>query len=487
MRRLSEGSSPDITTVPPDYPPNPNFQADQHRPLYHFLPEANWLNDPNGVIQWQDEYHLFYQHNPNGAFHNTIHWGHAVSRDLVHWEHLPVALTPTPGTADADGCWSGYTVNNQGVPTIIYTGIRNRVQLPCLATSPDNLRTWHKYEGNPIIATPPQNLDVTGFRDHCVWQDKNGLWYQIIGTGFKPGGGAALLYRSPDLLQWEYLHPLYSGDFEKTGIVWECPDFFQLDEKFVLFISSTVDRQVVYYVGDYVNQKFQPSQNARRFDHGGYSYAHQSLRDSTGRRIVWSWIREGRGIPAQKAAGWSGLMSLPLVLSWQPNQNLGIAFAPELQALRGEHYHLNNLELSSDLPLEEIKGDCLEIEVEVEFLEEAGEFGITLRASPDDREQTRISYQTGPHQLIMDCSQSSLDTEVNNEIRQAEHRLAPGESLKLHLFLDRSVIEMCANNQTYMTARVYPTRADSLGLRLSARQGRLKIKSLDIWTLHPTT
>ena len=115
---------------------------DPHRPVYHFLPPANWLNDPNGLIQWNDQYHLFYQYNPHGPFHATIHWGHAVSEDLVHWQHLPIALAPEPGTADEDGCWSGCAVDNEGVPTLIYSGNRDRVQRPCLATSTDDLLTW---------------------------------------------------------------------------------------------------------------------------------------------------------------------------------------------------------------------------------------------------------------------------------------------------------------------------------------------------------
>ncbi|GAC1461444.1 MAG: hypothetical protein PVSMB2_23680 [Ktedonobacteraceae bacterium] len=100
---------------------------DPHRPHSHFLPPANWMNDPNGLIHWKGRYHLFYQHNPHGAFHEKIHWGHALSSDLVHWTDLPIALTPTPGRADADGCWSGCAIDNHGTPTLLYTGILPRL------------------------------------------------------------------------------------------------------------------------------------------------------------------------------------------------------------------------------------------------------------------------------------------------------------------------------------------------------------------------
>ena len=107
--------------------PPEQLGQDPQRPGYHFLPPANWLNDPNGLMYWQGEYHLFYQYNPYGPRHRTIHWGHAVSTDLVFWQHLPLALAPTPGSPDEDGCWSGCAINDQGVPTLIYTGLRHGV------------------------------------------------------------------------------------------------------------------------------------------------------------------------------------------------------------------------------------------------------------------------------------------------------------------------------------------------------------------------
>src|SRR5512143_2626508 len=144
-----------METLPLPNPPGPD-SADRHRPRFHFLPERNWMNDPNGLIQWKGQYHLFYQYNPNGPFHGTIHWGHAVSGDLVHWAHLPVALAPTPDGPDKDGCWSGCAVDNGGVPTLIYTGVHPQTQ--CLAWSDDDLLTWKKHAGNPVLPAPPPQL-----------------------------------------------------------------------------------------------------------------------------------------------------------------------------------------------------------------------------------------------------------------------------------------------------------------------------------------
>ena len=196
---------------------------DPHRPRYHIVPPTGWLNDPNGPIQWRGQYHLFYQHNPTTPFFpgtpslGTMHWAHLVSEDLMHWEELPVALSPTAGGPDAGGCWSGCAVDDRGVPTLIYTGVYPERQ--CVATSRDDLLTWDKYAGNPVIAAPPEGLDVTGFRDPHVWREGD-RWQMLLGSGIRRLGGAVLLYSSPDLVHWEYTGPLLVDDGEQPGAVW---------------------------------------------------------------------------------------------------------------------------------------------------------------------------------------------------------------------------------------------------------------------------
>lgn len=263
---------------------------DAHRPQYHFLPPANWMNDPNGVIQWRGRYHLFYQHNPNGAFWGTMHWGHAVSDDLVHWTHLPIALAPTPGGPDWDGCFSGCAVDDLGLPRVLYTGVHPQVQ--CLATGSDDLCRWKKHPANPVIAGPPADLDVLGFRDPCVWQEGE-MWYALIGSGIRDVGGTALLYRSPDLVEWQYMHPLCIGDKAETGEMWECPDLFPVRDRHVLLVSPIPLRKALYFVGSYAGHRFEPSFCAP-LDAGGYFYAPQTLIDDRGRRLMWGWIWEGR-------------------------------------------------------------------------------------------------------------------------------------------------------------------------------------------------
>jgi len=468
--------------------------SDPHRPQYHFLPPANWMNDPNGVIQWKGGYHLFYQHNPDAPTWGPMHWGHAVSDDLVHWTDLPIALAPTPGGPDGDGCWSGCAVEDDGVPTLVYTGVFP--QRPCIATSQDDLVTWEKYAGNPVIASPPEDLVVVGFRDHSVWKEGD-TWYHVIGSGIKEVGGATLLYRAKDLTDWEYIGPLLVGDKNQpdpiwTGTMWECPDFFPLGDKHVLVISAC-DAEAhkglytVYFVGTWADGAFSP-ELVRKLDFGDILfYAPQTFLGDGGRRIMFGWIQEGRSSEAQRAAGWAGVMSLPRVLTLRSDGLLGLEPAPELQVLRGEHHRLEDVTIaprSADL-LDGVQGDALEIIAEFEPVDAgtAEAFGLVVRRSPDGAEQTSIVYEPTTKRLTVDRERSGLSPDVHRDAQADTIDLSPGEGVRLHIFLDRSVLEVYANGWACLTSRIYPSRLDSLGLDAFAEGGSAKLKSVDVWKM----
>jgi beta-fructofuranosidase len=457
-----------------------SLDADPHRPGYHFLPPSNWINDPNGLLQWQGRYHLFYQYNPNGPFHGTIHWGHAVGDDLVHWEDWPVALAPSPGGPDKDGVYSGCGVDHDGVPTLIYTGIRPEVQ--CLATSRDGLRTWQKHEANPVVAAPPEGVDVEGFRDPFVWREADG-WYCVVGSGIKGVGGTVFLYRSPDLVRWEYLHPLCTGALEETGRMWECPNFFPLGDKHVLLISPIPLGKVLYLVGTYADHRFTP-EHVGVVDNGGHFYAPQVLLDRLGRRLMWGWLREGRGKEAQLAAGWSGALSVPTILSLGADGHLALQPAPELRRLRGAHAQASGVALvpgGAGVP-GGLAGRRLEIAAVLEP-GAASRVGLSVLRSPGGEEETRIVYDREAGELRVERERASLDPETAQDGRGVTLALDARGTLRLDVFVDGSIVEIFADERLRLTSRVYPKRPDSTGVRFFAEGGDAVLRAVDIWTL----
>jgi beta-fructofuranosidase len=325
------------------------LMRDPFRPQFHLLPKANWQNDPCAPRYFRSQYHMFFQYNPGAAVWGDMHWAHAVSPDLIHWKHMPVALSPTPGSYDAFGCFTGSVLPGAEVPTILYTGVTRSLpetirgeglrEVQCLATSTDpDLQTWKKLD-KPVLQAPPPGLQVTGFRDPCPWKDGN-IWYLAVGSGFAKVGGAVLLYSSPDGRNWTYLHPLAEGKWNgngktnpvASGEMWECPDFFPLGEKHVLLYST--EGKVYWEVGtfDKGDLRFH-SETRGMLDHGSY-YAMKSMADATGQRILWGWVQETRTPDECKAAGWAGAMALPRVLSLDPGNQLRMEVPPEFASLR---------------------------------------------------------------------------------------------------------------------------------------------------------
>ena len=453
---------------------------DFHRPVYHFVAPSSWMNDPNGVIHWGGQYHLFYQYHPESPRFGLAYWGHAVSEDAVQWRDLPVALAPTPGGPDASGCWSGCVVDNDGVATAVYTGVGPEgygQQLQCIATSQDGLLTWEKHGGNPILSEIPAIANQsTDLRDPMIWREGES-WYMLLASRIHHSGGSVFLYRSPDLMQWEFLHPLLTGSYAKDGCVWECPCFFPLDGKWVLIVAGKGRRipfTVFYFIGEYADQQFRP-ETSGILDHA-YFYAPFTMEDAGGRRLLWGWLREGRSEEAHVAAGWAGCHAIPRELSLR-NGQLHMAPAPELDRLRGSRTVISDVRLTGgDLPLD-IKGSALDIEAE--FLAE-GTVGLAVACAPDGSEQTRVSYNPDRNLLSVNRERSSLGQENETFAHEAPHELAPGETLQLRILLDGSVLEIIANGRTSICSRIYPSRADSRGLRLF---GKGRAKTVSVWPM----
>ncbi|QFU84708.1 GH32 C-terminal domain-containing protein [Natronorubrum aibiense] len=484
-QRLTDGRPEDATALSRR---RAALADDHHRPQYHLSPPANWLNDPNGVIQWNDEYHVFYQYNPGGPYHGTIHWGHAVSDDLVTWEDRPVALTPSPDGPDRDGCWSGCAVDVDGTPLILYTGGRGDLQLPCLGTATDDdLSVWEKSDENPIIDTLPEEPPLRStehwraeFRDHSVWQADDGTWHHLIGSGIEDGGGTALLYTSDgdELTDWEYQGPILVGNPERDGHMWECPELLDFGERQLLHISNY--EAVRYYLGGYdADDGAFDVDRTGLLDHGSF-YAPQSLRDDDGRWLMWGWVKPERDASAQWDAGWSGTLSLPRLVDLDAGGRLRQRPAPELTALREAHVHEETATLTDEHRSLPVTGRALEMRAEVR-IDDADEFGLVVRQSPDEEEETLIRY-TRESNVVVDRAASSVDSRVSDE--PVSMPVTPvDDSLSLRLFLDGSVLELFANDRHCLTTRIYPTREDSNGVSLYAAGGTVTLEALDIWQL----
>ena len=253
----------------------------------HLQPERGWINDPNGLCYFQGKYHAFFQHNPKAPVWDTMHWGHAVSEDLLHWEELPIALYPDQPYESGQGCFSGSAVEKDGRLYLFYTAVDSRLaQTQCLAWTDDG-QHFTKYPGNPILPQSPIDPASRDFRDPKVFPWKDGSYRMVCGVG-KEGYAAVVLYRSQDLLHWDYVGPLFKT--REMGPVLECPDLFPLEDKWVLCFSRMDEPRCVQFVlGGFDGERFVP-ENLQRPALGPNFYAPQSFVDHQGRRILLGWM-----------------------------------------------------------------------------------------------------------------------------------------------------------------------------------------------------
>jgi beta-fructofuranosidase len=468
------------------------FAQDHHRPTFHFLPPMNWMNDPNGLIQWKGVYHLFYQHNPYEAKWGPMHWGHASSTDLLHWKHHPLALEPSPDSPDEDGCWSGVTVVHEDLPVVIYSGNSKVGQRCCLATSADDLQTLDKDARSPVIPDLPIEYNIDEYRDHCVWREGD-VWNQLIGARIKDAGGTVLLYRSYNLIDWTFVGPIltggtYSVDPLPKNAMWECPDLIPMADKHLLVVSILTDspQHTGYFLGVYEDGKFIP-ESYQRIDYGDWEYyAPQSFITEAGERITFGWIQEARSIDWQLEAGWSGVLSLPRQFSLLPNQQVGIQPHAVVEQLRGPFYSIEGHDIAQgevfDLGVE---GHALELRAVFSFDATADEIGLNVLCAPDGSEHTSIVFNPTRGWIKLDRFQSSMDERAYVNERGGPLELADGEDLDLHIYIDHSVIEIFANDRAVLTGRVYPTQKDSIGVQVFARGGNAALKRFDAWQMKP--
>ena len=448
-----------------------------YRLHYHFMPQAYWMNDPNGLVFFDGYYHVFYQHHPYSPDWGPMHWGHARTKDFLLWEHLPIALAPSEDY-DRDGCFSGSAVVDQGALYLFYTGHRvvqgRAIQVQCRAASLDGL-TFVKDPLNPLIRQHPPEGSCD-FRDPKVWKH-GGTWFMALGSG-KDGIGRVLLYRSSDLSHWEYVGVFAESDGTQ-GTIWECPDVFRLGEKHVLVVSpiGREPRRVLYFVGDvdYRSGTF-VADYSRELDHGSDFYAAQSF-FGTDRRILLAWMDAWDVDIPSKKDNWAGALTLPRELLLGRDGSLRFRPLPELRGLRKDHCFTTNMALDgaehrfSAFDLQEAG---LEIHWQLDLENTtAAQFGI-LFLDARSFAQFSVGFRRRGEELYVDAGRLGVfSAEVS----------PTGETRDLRIFVDRSSVEVFADGGAVsITARVYPS-SHKLFPTLFAVDGQLRTVRMDLWSL----
>lgn len=486
------------------------YYTEKYRPQYHFSPESNWMNDPNGMVFYNGEYHLFYQYHPNGTTWGPMHWGHAVSKDLVYWEHLPVGLAPDEhgmifsGSAVVD--WndtSGFFEGKSGLVAIFthadtYPDSDRPRQRQSLAYSKDNGRTWVKYEGNPVI----QEESITDFRDPKVfWHLETNQWVMVVAAG-----QIVRIYTSKNLISWEFASEFGEGQGSHLG-VWECPDLFELPidgnsnrKKWVLFVSIGDDpkfpegSRTQYFVGDFDGKTFINHQNPETtlwIDHGRDNYAGVSWSDvpaEDGRRIYIGWMSNWRYANVTPTKEWRSSTTIPRVLGLtSTDEGVRLVQTPvyELDALRVEKIVIQNKEIvPNNNLLEGIKSNTFELIAEFE-LGTAAEFGFKVCKSDED--ETIIGYNVKNNKVFVDRTNSGEDNFHESFAGKHESSLIPeGNKLVLHIFVDQSSVEVFGNGgEAVITDLIFPN-PESKEIEVYAKDGEVNLKSLELYLLKST-
>jgi len=512
---------------------------DLFRPHFHFVNPENTLNDPNGLCFWNGAWHLFYQVRPPED--QRLHWGHAVSSDLVHWRDLPYALYPGP----ENGCYSGTVLIENERAIAIYHGteIGNMV---AIAKDP-LLLNWEKIEANPVIpfgneSEPPKPY---GIFDPCIWE-KNETYY-ALSAGIEENNfigkhkATTYLFRSKDLVHWEYLHQFIDNEkFTLEGDDIACPYFLPIGEKYILlFFSHMTGGQ--YFLGEYdkINDKFIPHKHGL-FNFGatfpGGVHAPSATNDEDGNVIVvlnmnpakptykpdnylksFLDVEEDKKRFTESATNtqydWDQLITLPRKLSLKNESEIFIEPVETIKSLRKHHSRLENinLEANKEFYLDHISGNTIELVLNI-VPKPSALFEIFVLQSPNKEEFTKISfyYKRGliyrapfendfranrimstalsrpvNHESIVtiDTSNSSVLPDVVARPPEIAPVAVDGNRIEFQIFIDRSIIEVFINKTQCLAVRVYPGLNESVGCSMRSRNQDSHLISLDAWKM----
>lgn len=463
--------------------------AGQYRLGYHVMPPSGWMNDPNGFIQFNGTYHLFYQYWPYGPEWGPMHWGHATSADLLRWEHMEPALVPTEPYESKEGfegfgCFSGSAIiDDDGNLTLLYTGhVDGRDPIECqnLAISADGAN-FQKSSANPVIPGPAPDGGPE-FRDPKFFVENDRV-FAVLGSS-KDGVGRALLFETDrsDLTRWEYRGVLA----EATGLqgtMWECPDIFELEDSHILVVSpmqGKINSKPLALIGTFDENTLKFTKSAEQvLDDGVDFYAPQTLIDSRGRRILIGWMQQWHQKNVTAGEGWSGAMTLPRELVVRDGRVCQFPIE-ETRSLRNEE-----TVLSRDATLDgrtKIGADIdsrSEIHLQAQIRSGRG-FLVSLVTDADGSEKTTFIIDTVNERVTCDRSLSGQGEATSSTAPLIGHH---GE-VTLDFFVDSSSIELFINDGTsVLTNRVFPTGTDARIEIEAIGHSEVRLETATAWSL----
>ena len=447
----------------------------EDRPAFHVSPYVGWMNDPNGFSYYQGEYHLFYQYYPYDTHWNSMHWGHVVSKDLLHWKYLPAALAPDEDY-DKIGCFSGSAIElEDGRQLLLYTAVGQETMedgtvrdIQTQAVAVGDGKNYKKYEKNPVSTGEdvPAGGSKVDFRDPKIWKDEDGFYYAVVANMTDDGNGRILLFKSADAFQWQYVCVLDHSD-EKLGKMWECPDFFELDGKHVLLTSpqDMLPEGLEYHngngtlciIGEMDQDKYTlKEQFAQSVDYGIDFYAMQTVEAPDGRRIMIGWMQNwdtcaNNRIPKGK---WFGQMSLPRELSIKDGRLIQKPVR-EIENLRTNKTEYKNVAFEDVIRLDGVDGRCVDMEITLRPADAQNIYKkFAVRFAQNDTYHTAVSFR--PYESVL-----KIDRKFSGSRRAIIHQrrsLVNSENgeIKLRLILDRFSAEIFVNDGEHvMTATIY--------------------------------
>lgn len=457
------------------------FVPDDQRPVFHMTPNIGWMNDPNGFSVYKGEYHLFYQYYPYDNKWGPMHWGHAKTRDFIRWERLPAAMAPDM-PYDKDGCFSGSALElPDGRQLLMYTGVRKvrkstgerrEIQTQCIAVG-DGLN-YEKSEVNPVItaADLPEGGSPYDFRDPKIWKEGD-TYYALVGNRPADGSGSILLYESEDCLHWRF-DGVLAACHHQYGLMWECPDFFKLDGKYVLLVSPQEMNPIglefhagngtVCIIGGYDREKCHQTREAvQAVDYGLDFYAPQTVETPDGRRVMIAWMQNWETTNCQpRKIRYFGEMTIPRELHIRDGR-LYQNPVRELENYRGYQILYKNVVFSGMISLQNVKGRVLDMTVHVRPAVESANYRyFKINVAQDGEHYVTVRYKTENSTVRIDRSHSGFAHDIVC-VRDFLVRPCQGE-IKLRLILDRHSLEVFVNDgEQAATAMLYTDlRADAI-------------------------